>query len=300
MFSLYLVILNFATWRTKTMTNLTIFNEESRNLKFDWVTIQDEESREYVKALTTDYWSTHDANHEEVKGIFTNLIIERARVVSEAKERLPRGEFSQWCSDAMGISKDARSSLLHIHQKVMDGSVSDDVKAMLSSMEPRAASKLLKADEATQQKHLNEYQDSGRLPSRRDFEPKPKTDWQKRQESQQRMDYNNNRAVENAFADSPQSQFYKAPQEPVAAPVEPINVTPTEVSLDISEDVTDVSETVVSPLWDELYSLQRQMNSVRKKFLSYPTDARIGCESYIDNIERELGLLKEMTQRAKY
>ena len=233
------------------MSNLIIFND-AQKFTYDWELIEDTTAREVVKKEITEYQAQFETSRRAAEQIITQDTTAKAKCVYEIKQQLPHGQFRDVCQQALNVNKDQAAAYLSIHKNILlNGATSEDILDMVSRMEPRAAAKLLKADDETKSRHGRHFKQTGHVPSRRDFtKPKASNDaWRQRQEQQARMDYNIQKKMEESWSDSPASPFYKPPVE---EPDQAIDVSPSLVSEEPAQATEGSTKSVVSPLWREL------------------------------------------------
>ena len=188
------------------MINLTLF-DDSNKFQYNWDLIEDTSKREKVRTSVQQYQQTFETNRRAAEQLIEQDTIAKAKCVFEVKEELSHGQFQDVCQTALGLNKDTAAAYLSIHKNYLNGATSEDVIAMVRHMEPRAAQQLLKADESVQQQHVEKYQQTGSVPSRRAF-TQQQQQWIDRQQQQKRMDEAIERKYQEAFADSPASPFY--------------------------------------------------------------------------------------------
>ena len=262
------------------MSNLSIFNNDQQfdaeissitidSINYDWNLIVDEGDREAVKNEIETYQESFKQNLKYAQQIIIQDTVDKAECLYNIKQRLKHGQFSDICR-AMGVNRDQQSSLVSIHQNILKGADNDDILAMVRSMEPRAADKLLKAEPEKQKSLQATFKQTGRVPSRRDFS-KPKSnnsDWFKRQQAEKQRLANIEHQLNHAFDDSPVSKYY-VPQKPVVPAEKVVSAETAVVDVDTTpNDYSDVRSALTSESVTEAYQLRKLINQQRKAFLS--------------------------------
>ena len=176
------------------MTNLATFNNQPK-FSYDWEQITDSNSREVVKTEIFDYQKTFETNRQFADQLITQDTIAKAKCVARIKAELPHGQFQDVCKEALNLNRDSAGAFTSIAKNIADGATDADVLSMVRSMNERAAAALLKADPEVQQGYVSKYKETGRVPSRSDFE------WAKRAQQRKDLEANQNRQYVDAFSD---------------------------------------------------------------------------------------------------
>ena len=169
------------------MTNLTTTNNE-----FDWNVITNPDDRQIIQNSYETFITNHQQREDSVMGLIAEDTIELSSLLSDAKERLPHGEYHSFCKDKLNLNRNKIAAYGNIARSLAAGGDKEDVIALIRQMEPLAASMLLKASEDEQKEYVSRYQQTGETPSQRDF--------RKRREQAQALEYNTNRAIQNEWS----------------------------------------------------------------------------------------------------
>lgn len=254
------------------MINLTLF-DDSNKFQYNWDLIEDTGKREKVRTSVQQYQQTFETNRCAAEQLITQDTVAKAKCVYEVKQELSHGQFQDVCQEALGLNRNQASAYVSIHSNVLTGATSEDVMAMVRKMEPCAAHKLLKADESVQQQHVSNFQETGRVPSQRSFNPPTpqQREYMDRQRQQKIHSENYDRNLESAFADSPASPFYDGRTESVVEvsatkttecsvfpdneeeEVRPFGKTRFEILSEMVDTMTLVMNLPPSPTADEKY-----------------------------------------------
>jgi hypothetical protein len=136
----------------------------------DWSFIEDHSNRAVAKATYDGYYSRHAARRETITGVIKDDNVDLSKAIYTLKETLPHGEFQMTCQQFWKLDPDKATALVKVGRALMDGTVPEEALKLLEKMEPRAAAKFLKADEETKTRYVAAFEQTGRVPSRRDFQ----------------------------------------------------------------------------------------------------------------------------------
>ena len=140
---------------------------------FDWSTIDDSMDRQVAKSAVETYEKSHLLRAAEAEELVKEDNLAKSKCVFTLKQTLGHGQFLDVCQQALGLGKDAAAALASTGRLLMEGDHSEEVEAMVRVMEPRAANKFLRSDDETKHRHVATFEETGQVPSRRDFEAKP-------------------------------------------------------------------------------------------------------------------------------
>lgn len=139
---------------------------------YDWESIGDTEHRDTARVLVQSLKSSYQSSIKEVEGIARRYTNTFSRTVWTLKRELPHGLFQDVCRQALNLNDDQMACYAQIGKYIEEGAVFGKALQMVDFMEPRAASKFLKASDETKSRHVATFEATGKIPSRRDFTPK--------------------------------------------------------------------------------------------------------------------------------
>ena len=135
--------------------------------KYDWSTIDDENQRIIAKSCVTGYSKKFQDLQRKAGKLIREDMHAKALCVHNLKTHLDHGLFVSVCAEALGLNKDTAAALADIGKRAHEGWLNGDILEMVKQMEPRAASKLLKADDEIKNRHVATFKATGSVPSRR-------------------------------------------------------------------------------------------------------------------------------------
>ena len=155
------------------MSNLSTFTK-TPSFQFDWTKIEDTNDRASAKSAVDSYQKKFNDLRARADALIKEDNLAKAQCVYTLKESLDHGQFMEVCAQALNMNKDTAAALASTGRLLMEGDHTEEILSMVKVMDPRAANKLLKADDESKHRHVAKFEDSGKLPSRRDFTT-PKT-----------------------------------------------------------------------------------------------------------------------------
>jgi hypothetical protein len=140
---------------------------------YDWESIADGQHRGTARVLIESLAKSYVSSIKEVEQIarrYTNVF---SKTVWSLKQQLPHGLFRDVCRQALNLNDHQIGAYAEIGRHIEQGAVLGKALEMVDMMEPRAASKFLKADQAAKDGYVATFEQTGRAPSQRDFSKKP-------------------------------------------------------------------------------------------------------------------------------
>jgi len=156
------------------MSNLIKLNTQPTD-QYDWNLIEDHNNRAVAKSTVSTYITQWSALRQQADKLIETNTLALSKCVYTPKGTLPHGEFTSVCQQALKLNHDKQGALAAVGRALMNGDVPEEALKLLNQMEPRAAAKFLKADEETKNHYVVHFEDTGRVPSQRDFQA-PKVD----------------------------------------------------------------------------------------------------------------------------
>lgn len=150
------------------MSNLTNFNK-TPSFEYDWSLIEDGNDRTVVKSAVNTYKATFEKLRSQADTLIKEDNVAKARCVFTLKETLDHGQFMDVCNQSLGLSSTTASALASTGRLLMEGDHTEQVLEMMSVMEPRAGNKFLKSDDETKMNYVVQFEETGQVPSQRDF-----------------------------------------------------------------------------------------------------------------------------------
>jgi len=139
------------------------------SFRFDWNSINDEAQRVIARSSISAYETEFKALQRKASKLIKDDMRAKALCVHHLKSHLAHGLFLDVCSQALNLNKDQASCLAYIGKQVHEGCLQDDIIELIKRMEPRAARRLIQADEATKSRYVAIFDETGEVPSQRDF-----------------------------------------------------------------------------------------------------------------------------------
>ena len=153
------------------MTTLAKLN--SPKFAYDWSSIEDANDRHAARTAVESYEKSHNLRASQAEELVKEDNLAKSKCVFSLKQTLGHGQFLDVCQQALGLNSTTASALASTGRLLMEGDHSEEVEAMVRVMEPRAANKFLRSDDETKLNHVVQFEETGQVPSRRDFEAKP-------------------------------------------------------------------------------------------------------------------------------
>ena len=139
------------------------------SFRFDWASINDEAQRVIARSCISSYETEFKALQRKASKLIKDDMHAKALCIHHLKSHLAHGLFLDVCSQALNLNKDQASCLAYIGKQVHEGCLQDDILKLIKRMEPRAARRLIQADEATKSRYVAIFDETGEVPSQRDF-----------------------------------------------------------------------------------------------------------------------------------
>ena len=139
------------------------------SFQFDWESINDEDQRLIARSCIGSYETEFKALQRKASKLIKDDMRAKALCVHHLKRHLAHGLFLDVCSQALNLNKDQASCLAYIGKQVHEARLQDDILELIKRMEPRAARSLIQADEATKSRYVAMFDETGGVPSQRDF-----------------------------------------------------------------------------------------------------------------------------------
>ena len=139
------------------------------SFRFYWNSINDEAQRVIARSCISSYETEFKALQRKASKLIKDDMRAKALCVHHLKSHHSHGLFLDVCSQALNLNKDQASCLAYIGKQVHEGCLQDDILELIKRMEPRAARRLIKADEATKSRYVAIFDETGEVPSQRDF-----------------------------------------------------------------------------------------------------------------------------------
>ena len=139
------------------------------SFRFDWNSINDEAQRVIARSCINSYETEFKALQRKASKLIKDDMRAKALCVHHLKSHLAHGLFLDVCSQALNLNKDQASCLAYIGKQVHEGCLQDDILELIKRMEPRAARRLIQADEVTKSRYVAMFDETGEVPSQRDF-----------------------------------------------------------------------------------------------------------------------------------
>ena len=143
---------------------------------YDWTTIEDHKAASAAKSAVNTYKSHFASLKEQAAKLVETNTIALSRCVLVLKESLQRGEFDSVCEQALKLSRTKAYALAAVGIALQRGEVPSDALQLLNQMEPQAAAKLIKLPAEDIRTYVSTNQETGRVPSQRDFINRTKDD----------------------------------------------------------------------------------------------------------------------------
>lgn len=157
------------------MSNLVTLNS-TPSFQYDWHSIEDSQSAAAAKSAVDSYSVQFHALKDQASKLLETNTLALSKCVLVLKESLQHGEFQSVCQQALKLDTVKAGALVTVGRALMQGTVPSEALQLLNQMEPRAARQFLKADEEVKSSHVAAFEQTGKVPSRRDFTtPKPPT-----------------------------------------------------------------------------------------------------------------------------
>jgi hypothetical protein len=137
------------------------------SFQFNWASITDEDQRVIARSCISSYETEFKALQRKASKLVKDDMRAKALCVHHLKSHLTHGLFLDVCSQALNLNKDQASCLAYIGKQVHEGRLQDDILELIKRMEPRAARKLLQADDATKSRYVAMFEERGDVPSQR-------------------------------------------------------------------------------------------------------------------------------------
>jgi hypothetical protein len=137
--------------------------------EFDWESIEDANHRETAKVLVGSLKNSYEKSIKEVEGVARRYTNNLSQTVRSLKRQLPHGLFRDICRQALNLNDHQIGAYAEVGRYIEQGALFGQALEMVNRMEPRAASKFLKADEETKGGYVAMFEETGRVPSQRDF-----------------------------------------------------------------------------------------------------------------------------------
>lgn len=155
------------------MTNKLIISPHKPSSKasftYDWESITDLQHRDTAKVLIDSLHKAYEQSIKEVEQVAKRYTNALSRTVYSLKQQLPHGLFQSVCRQALNLNDDQMACYVQIGQYIDQGAVLGKALEMVNLMEPRAASKLLKAPDEVKGRYVATFEATGKVPSQRDF-----------------------------------------------------------------------------------------------------------------------------------
>ena len=162
------------------MTNKLIISPHKPSSKasftYDWESIPDFQDRDTAKVLIESLHKTYEQSIKEVEKVAKRYTNAFSKTVYALKQQLPHGLFQSVCREALNLNDDQMACYVQIGQYIDQGAVFGKALEMVNLMEPRAASKLLKAPDDVKSRYVATFEATGKVPSQRDFLPQKRSD----------------------------------------------------------------------------------------------------------------------------
>jgi hypothetical protein len=161
------------------VSNLIKLNTQPTD-QYDWNLIEDHSNRTVAKSTVSTYVTQWSALRTQADKLIETNTLALSRCVYTLKETLPHGEFTSVCQQALKLDAKKQAALANVGKALMHGDIPEEALKLLNQMEPRAAAQFLKADEVAKKDYVVHFEETGRVPSQRDFQtpsqdtPKPK------------------------------------------------------------------------------------------------------------------------------
>ena len=155
------------------MSNLSTFTK-TPSFQFDWTKIEDTNDRASAKSAVDNYQKKFNDLRDRADALIKEDNLAKAQCVYTLKESLDHGQFLAVCAEALNMNKDTAAALASTGRLLMEGDHTEEILSMVQVMEPRAATRLLKADDETKSINVAMFEETGKVPSLRTFTT-PKT-----------------------------------------------------------------------------------------------------------------------------
>jgi len=142
------------------------------DFKYDWNSITDNNQRIIAESCVTGYAKKFKELQRKAGNLIREDMHAKALCVHHLKTHLGHGLFLQVSEEALGLNKDTAAALATLGKGIHEGWLNGDILEMIKEMEPRAASKLVRADEETKRRHVAMFREAGIIPSRKSLESK--------------------------------------------------------------------------------------------------------------------------------
>ena len=150
------------------MSNLIKFTK-APSFEYDWSQIDDLSDRYCAKSALNTYKKSFEERREQANDLIQGDTRDKAQCVYAFKLSLDHGYFIDACQEALGLDSRTASAYASVGQKLSFGDEIPDVLELVNQMEPRAANRFLKSDDEVKSDYVVRYQETGHIPSQRDF-----------------------------------------------------------------------------------------------------------------------------------
>ena len=150
------------------MTNLVSFNS-TPSFQYDWNTIEDHQAAAAAKSAVKTYSVQFHALKDQASKLLETNTLALSKCVLVLKESLQHGEFTDVCEKALKLNSNKAGALVTVGRALMQGTVPAEALQLLNQMEPLAARRFLNSDEETKVNYVVGFEQTGRIPSQRDF-----------------------------------------------------------------------------------------------------------------------------------
>ena len=148
-----------------TLVNLTT----TPSFQYDLNTIEDHQAAAAAKSAVNTYSVQFHALKDQASKLLETNTLALSKCVLVLKESLQHGEFQSVCQQALKLDPHKAGALVTVGRSLMQGIVPAEALEMLNQMPPRVARQFLNSDEETKSGYVTAFEQTGKVPSQRDF-----------------------------------------------------------------------------------------------------------------------------------
>ena len=143
---------------------------------YDWNQITNHQDRAVAHTAVDTYAKQHKALRAKAEEIIKEDNLAKSQCVYKLKLALPHGQFLDVCQQALGLNSQTAAALATSGKLLTESSNKAEVLELFKVMEPRAGRQFLLLDEKSKIDYVVKFEETGRVPSQRDFINRTKDD----------------------------------------------------------------------------------------------------------------------------
>ena len=135
---------------------------------FDYERIENAQDRGIVKTAIDSYHKEFEKLKVKAEKLVSDNQVSKARCIYQIQLVVDRGLFIDVCREELGLSESIAYNYASVGKKVIETGVTPELEDLLSLMKSaKAMNQLMNKTAEEQQVYIDEYQESGRIPSAR-------------------------------------------------------------------------------------------------------------------------------------